>query len=148
MILNRRHLMAALAAASLASPASAAERPEAFVRRLYRGRGMPPLSVFAPALRAEMAKDHDRDWNRVNFDWLRGGQETPKVSGLTVTLLTISADGRALVEAAFANWDEPTVRRFELVRAGGKWLIADVVMTPEDTRLTEVLAESINDAEP
>ena len=44
--------------------------------------------------------------------------------------------------------DQLAIRRFELVREGGKWLITDVVMTPEDTRLTEVLAESINDAEP
>jgi len=148
MSLNRRHLLAALASLA-AAPAFAAETPEAFVRGLYRGRGMPPLSVFEPGLRAEMAKDQARDWNRVNFDWLRGGQETPKVSRLKVTRMQFTEPTtRVVIEATFENWGEPMARRFELGRPQGRWLILEVVMSPEELYLTEVLAESINDAEP
>lgn len=140
--------MAALASL-LAAPAIASETPEAFVRGLYRGRGMPPLSVFEPGLRAEMAKDHARDWNRVNFDWLRGGQETPKVRKLKVTRMRFAEPTtRVVIEATFENWGEPLARRFELVKPQDRWLILEVVMSPEEVRLTEVLAESINDAEP
>lgn len=110
---------------------------------------MPADTVFEPGLRAEMVKDHARDWNRVNFDWLRGGQETPKVTRLKVVRMALTEPGRVIVEANFDNWGEPVSRRFDLRPDGqGSWLIIEVVMSPEETRLTEVLAESINDAEP
>ena len=134
----RRPLLLGLLALA-ATPAFAAETAADFVRRLYAS-GKTPLSIYAPALRAEMVRDRGRDSNRLDFDWLSGGQDEPKIAGLRVVTLNTSGPDRATVQATFTNSGEARVRRFELVRLGGVWLIVDVHMSPEALRLTKVLA--------
>ena len=145
MAVSRRPFLLGLFAL-VATPAAATETASAFVRRLYT-TGKTPLSIYAPPLRAEIVRDRARDGNRLDFDWLSGGQEEPKVRGLKVVTLNTSGPDRATVLASFTNWSEARERRFELIRQGGAWRITDVYMAPEELRLTEVLATPTSDEE-
>ena len=145
MTIDRRILIASVAAFA-AAPALAAETPDAFVKRLYAPDSSPDMPIYAPALRAEIARDAERDMNRLDFDWLSGGQDLPKIRKLKVVTLNTSGPDRATVQATFTNYGEARVRRFELVRIKGQWRVADVYMSPENTRLMTILTTP-NDGE-
>lgn len=138
MTIDCRVLIASVAAFA-AAPALAAETAADFVKRLYAANSSPDMPVYTPALRAEIEEDSRRDMNRLDFDWLSGGQDLPRIRKLKIVTLNTSGTDRATVQATFTNYGEARVRRFELVRIKGQWRVADVWMSPEETRLTTIL---------
>ena len=139
MRIGRRALLvgpAALAAAAFAAPS---DETGAFVERIYaRGHALP--EELSARLRALMAEDEARDANRLDFDWLHGGQEEPVITELAVHTLNVSGTASAAVQARFRYHGEERFRRFHLIREGGRWVVDDVRMHPEDLNLVEVLS--------
>lgn len=106
--------------------------------------GAAPARYFSADLQRLMADDTVREWNRVNFDWLHGGQEAAEITGFSAYVLNISPafDGKpatAPTLVKFDNHGQETHRRFHLIEEDGHWVINDVCMFPEDQSLRSLL---------
>ena len=135
--MNRRIFLSAMAAPLVgAAPKST---PIATVQAIYAA--MPrstPAELLSRRLRALVRKDAERRERNLDFEWRSGGQETPAISGFHLSLVRIKGDA-ATVEASFYNRGERRFRRFFLVREGGRWVVDDALLVPENGKLADFL---------
>lgn len=106
--------------------------------------GPVPARYLSADLQRLFADDAIREWNRVNFDWLRGGQEPGEVTDFRAWVLNVSPamDGHgatAPILVQFKMNGEEVSRRFHLMDADGHWIVSDVCMFPERQSLRAVL---------
>jgi len=113
--------------------------PLQVVQALYAALGRPtPPELLSPRLRALIRRDEARRERNLDFEWRSGGQESPAIGGFHARLVRIKGDA-ATVEASFDNHGERRFRRFFLVRQGGRWLIDDALLVPENGKLSDFL---------
>ena len=136
-MLRRTLLLFATVALLVPPPAAAADDdPVAVVRELYRVHGesektkasvlKPPLRdrFFARPLARLLGEDDKRREARLTYDPIYNAQDF-KITGLDVALKSRQGD-KAVVEARFKNFDQPTRLEYDLVRERGAWRIADI----------------------
>ena len=66
------------------------------------------------------------------------GQDSPDLSSIHLHLEKLKGDV-AVVEASFFNRGERRFRRFFMIREGGRWLVDDVLLVPENGKLADFL---------
>lgn len=145
-----RGLLLALLILLGAGPALAqsASDPVGTVRAFYGAPSTDDLRFYAKALRALYERDQREaagEVGRIGFDFRVNGQDTAKGWEKTLRLATLSAgEDRAEVQATFRN-GRPQDIRYDLVREGGRWLIADVrAVTGERWGLVALLSQPLN----
>lgn len=119
--------------ATAAAQAQNQADPVAFVRAIYQDyqRDKPtawPDRAYSPRLQ-KLIDDDKRNTpagevGRLDFDPFIVGQDW-KIADLKVTLVSQSGDN-AVVAARFRNLGSAVDLRYDLVRAGGRWLIDDL----------------------
>jgi hypothetical protein len=136
--MRRRLLLLGLLAFLAAAPPQKVG-PLEVVQALYAALGGPtPPELLSPRLRALIRRDEARRERNLDFEWRSGGQESPAIGGFRARLVRIKGDA-ATVEASFDNHGERRFRRFFLIRAGGRWMIDDVLLVPENGKLSDFL---------
>lgn len=135
-----------LFSAEAASP----ETPEAIVRGIYAG-GLTQSSIgrlrspenraryFQPGLVRLFAAD-DRTENRcIDFAITSSGQDyDEKEIARTLQIETKAGGDRVVVDIRFRNFREPNHIRYDFVRAGELWKIADIASLSHRWRLSKL----------
>lgn len=139
-------LALALLLALLAAPALAqsATDPVETVRAFYAADDTNAVRFYARRLRSLYERDRKQargEVGRLDFAFHVNGQDTEDDWRRTLALKAVSGtDGEAEVQATFRNF-APQDLRYDLVREGGRWLIADVRSLRKATwRLTTILS--------
>ena len=133
-----------LALFTLPALAQSATDPVETVRALYAKDDATEVRFFARALRGLFerdAKEAQGEVGRLGFAYHVNGQDTEDGWAKTLTLTLVSADEtRAEVQARFRNFTQQDLR-YDLVREGGRWLVADVrSLKKERWRLMEIMS--------
>jgi hypothetical protein len=136
--MRRRGLLIGLLMLGAAAPL-AKRTPLQTIQELYAGlsRQTPP-ALLSRRLRALVRRDEGRPERNLDFEWRSGGQEIPQITGFRARVVRVKGDA-AVVEASFDNRGERRFRRFFLVREGGRWLIDDALLVPENAKLSDLL---------
>ncbi|RXT43595.1 hypothetical protein B6S44_28230 [Bosea sp. Tri-44] len=134
----------------LAASAASAETPEALVRGIYAGgltqgsfsRLRSPAQraqYFQPGLVKLFAAD-DRSENLcIDFAITSSGQDyDEKEITRTLRIETKAGDNRAAVDVRFRNFGEANHIRYDFVRAGDRWKIADIASLSHRWRLSKL----------
>jgi hypothetical protein len=139
-------LALALLLALLTVPALAqsATDPVETVRALYAKDDATEIRFFAKTLRAlfeKDAKEAQGEVGRLGFAYHVNGQDTQDGWAKTLVLTLVSAEeSKAEVQARFKNFT-PQDLRYDLVKEGGRWLVADVrSLRKERWRLMEIMS--------
>ncbi|WP_375464194.1 DUF3828 domain-containing protein [uncultured Methylobacterium sp.] len=130
----------------LAVPALAqsATDPVGTVQAFYAADDINAVRFYARGLRSLYERDRKQargEVGRLDFAFHVNGQDTEDNWRKTLSLKRVSStDDRAEVQATFRNF-APQDLRYDLVREGGRWLIADVRSLRKETwRLTTILS--------
>ena len=134
----------------LAGGAAFAETPETIVRGIYAGgltqssfsRLRSPASraqYFQPGL-AKLFAAADRTENLcIDFAITSSGQDyDDKEITRTLRIETKAGDSRAAVDVRFQNFGEANHIRYDFVRAGERWKIADIASLSHRWRLSKL----------
>jgi hypothetical protein len=129
-------LTAALALLAPPPALAAEDDPVTVVRELYRVHGeaektkqsvlKPPLRdrFFSRSLARLLAEDGKRREARLTYDPIYNAQDF-KISDLAVSLKSRQGE-KAVVEARFKNFSQPTRLEYDMVRERGAWRVADI----------------------
>ena len=125
------------------APAFAAPTPKPTplqtVQALYSAMPRPtPPELLSRTLRALMRKDLERRERKLDFEWRAGGEESPALTDFKPRMTRAKGDA-ATVEASFYNHGERRFRRFFLIREGGRWVLDDALLVPENGKLQDFL---------
>ena len=137
-------LLTLLAAPALAQSAT---DPVETVRAFYAADDTNAVRFYARGLRSLYERDRKEargEVGRLAFAFHVNGQDTEENWQKTLSLKVVSsADDTAEVQATFRNFT-PQDLRYDLVREGGRWLIADVRSLRKETwRLTTILSRPL-----
>ena len=143
--MNRRFLLIALAAPLMAAAPKSKSKPKPelspaqVVQAIYAAmpRTTPP-NLLSNKLRTAFSKDAARRERNLDFEWRSGGQESPTITDFRLHLLKPKGEAQ-VVEASFFNRGERRFRRFLLIREAGRWVVDDVMLVPENGRLSNFL---------
>jgi hypothetical protein len=94
--------------------------------------------LLSPRLRLLFRQDSARRDRRLDFEWRSGGQERADLTGLHIRAVRSPLDA-PVVEASFFNHGERRFRRFYLIRSGDRLVVNDVLLVPENGRLSALL---------
>lgn len=141
-MLQRMFGVLAVALLLIAPAAAQTQAPAEIVAGLYAAAE--PRPVYSRRLQALFDADEDRtaegDVGALDFDWITGGQDVPRLAGLAIETTAQTASA-ATVEATFTNYGEARVRTFSFILEDGAWAIDDVDLAePEKTSLSAILA--------
>jgi hypothetical protein len=143
--------VAGLVAAAPVVARAQSETPERFLHRLYapyeRGHAPNPTgriaaSIFAPPLLALIRRDEALAHGEVgtlDYDPICSCQDYGPLKSLTVTV-TPRADNTAQATVSFKSFNDSVTVKYELVRIGGNWRIADIV-TKDTPSLRDLLVK-------
>jgi len=124
---------------ALAPKAAPARSPVLTVQALYAALPRPtPPDLLSRRLRALLARDEARQERNLDFEWRSGGQDSPDITAFRLHVARIKGDA-AVVEATFYNRGERRFRRFMMVREGGRWVVDDALLVPENGKLADFL---------
>ena len=137
--MKRRTLLIGLLLSATAAAPAPKRTPLQVIQVLYGGlaRQTSP-SLMSKRLRALVRRDEGRSERNLDFEWRSGGQETPRLTNFHARVVRVKGDA-ALVEAGFDNLGERRFRRFFLIREEGRWVIDDVMLVPENAKLSDLL---------
>lgn len=124
--------------------AQSATDPVETVRALYAKDDASEVRFFAKTLRGLFEKDAKEakgEIGRLGFAYHVNGQDTADGWAKTLKLTIVSAEeARAEVQARFKNFSQQDLR-YDLVKEGGRWLVADVrSLKKERWRLMEIMS--------
>ncbi|GJD94056.1 DUF3828 domain-containing protein [Methylobacterium iners] len=133
-----------LALFTLPALAQSTTDPVETVRALYAKDDATELRFFAKTLRTLFerdAKEAQGEVGRLGFAYHVNGQDTEPGWAKTLSLTLVSQDEtRAEIQARFKNFT-PQDLRYDLVKEGGRWLVADVrSLRKERWRLMEIMS--------
>ncbi|HEV2512778.1 hypothetical protein [Bosea sp. (in: a-proteobacteria)] len=130
--------------------AVSAETPEAIVRGIYAG-GLAQSSIgrlrsaenrgryFQPSLVRLFAADDRADNLCIDFAITSSGQDfDEKEIARTLRVEVKAGDDRAAVDVRFRNFGEANHIRYDFVRAGEAWKIADIASLSHRWRLSKI----------
>ncbi len=131
-------LLSLWAGAAVAAPGPKSA-PMLTVQGIYASLPRPtPPELLSRRLRGLVARDDARRERNLDFEWRSGGQDSPDITGFRLHLTRIKGDA-AVVEASFYNRGERRFRRFLLIREGGRWVVDDALLVPENGKLADFL---------
>lgn len=134
----------------LAAGAASAETPETIVRGIYAG-GLTQSSIgrlrapenraryFQPGLVRLFAADDKTENLCIDFAITSSGNDyDDKEIARTLRIEPKAGDNRAAVDVRFRNFGEANHIRYDFVRAGERWKIADIASLSHRWRLSKL----------
>lgn len=134
----------------LAAGTASAETPESIIRGIYAG-GLTQSSIgrlrspenraryFQPGLVKLLAADDRAENLCIDFAITSSGQDyDDKEIARTLRIETKAGASRVAVDVRFRNFGEPNHIRYDFVRAGELWKIADIASLSHRWRLSKL----------